>query len=292
MLSSRCYSVERRVVIAVSKYVRLMRSIWTDPDWLDLPSRSKMVYLQLISQANISKTGVLPTVPRRWASMYPDLEVDDILAAVEQLSQAGFVVVDFDTEELLVRTYMRYDEMYNQPNGRKAIAAALDEIVSVTLRAAVEEELLELLADPSDNPSRNPSVNPSGKGSATPRTLNLEPRTLNPEPRTTAVAVLTDGEWESFWSAYPRKTGKAQAEKAWGKLKPVDRTAALAALPEHVGYWQRNDTATQFIPHPATWLNGRRWEDDLPQDRPKPQRKEAPGMNAVRRLMEEAQNGS
>ena len=69
----------------MSKYVRVMRSIWTDPDWLELSSRSKMIYLQLISQANISKAGVLPTVPRRWASMYPDLEVDDILAAIDDL---------------------------------------------------------------------------------------------------------------------------------------------------------------------------------------------------------------
>jgi hypothetical protein len=223
--------------------------------------------------------------------MYPDLDVEDVNAAVRELADAGFVMIDDDTEELLVRTYMRYDEMYVQPNGRKAIAAAFDEIVSATLRTAVEEELSELLADPSGNPSDNPSGNPSGKGSATPRTLNLEPSTLNPEPRT-ALAALTDPLWDQFWALYPRKTGKAQAEKAWGKLKPAERQGAVDALPLHVGYWQRNDTATQFIPHPATWLNGRRWDDDLPQDRPKQPRKEAPGMSAVRRLMEETHNGS
>lgn len=277
----------------MSKYVRVMRSIWTDPDWLELSSRSKMIYLQLISQANISKAGVLPTVPRRWASMYPDLEVDDILAAIEDLTSAGFVLVDEDTEELLVRTYMRYDEMYAQPNGRKAITAATDEIVSSTLRATVEQELEELTGEGSDNPSGNPSGkgsgNPSGKGSLTPRTRNLEPGTLNHEPSTDVE--LVDG-FDDFWRAYPRKTGKAQAVKAWGKLKPVDREQAVGILPEHVSYWHRAGTATQFIPHPATWLNGRRWEDELPSADQTRSRREAPGMGAVRRLMEEAQNGS
>ena len=282
----------------MSKYVRVMRSIWTDPDWLALSSRSKMIYLQLISQANISKAGVLPTVPRRWASMYPDLDVDDILASIDDLSTAGFVLVDEDTEELLVRTYMRYDEMYAQPNGRKAILAATDEIVSGTLRATVEEELEDLTGEGSDNPSGNPSRNlsgkgsgnPSGKGSLTPRTRNLEPGTRNHEPSSGEIEIVD--RFDEFWRLYPRKTGKAQAVKAWSKLKPGDHDHAIGILPEHVAYWHRNDTATQFIPHPATWLNGRRWEDELPADKPSAPRREAPGMGALRRLMEETHNDS
>ena len=277
----------------MSKYVRVMRSIWTDADWLELPSRSKMVYLQLISQANISKSGVLPTVPRRWASMYPDLDVEDILAAIDDLVRSGFVLVDEETEELLVRTYMRYDEMYAQPNGRKAIGAAIDEIVSQALRNAVEEELADLTAKGSGNPSDNPfgkgSGNPSGKGSVTPRTRNQEPGTRNPEPTTDVELV---DRFDDFWQTYPRKTGKAQAVKSWGKLKPDDQEEAIRILPEHVAYWHRTGTATQFIPHPATWINGRRWEDELPSGDQTRTRREAPGMGAVRRLMEEAQNGS
>ena len=273
----------------MSKYVRVMRSIWTDPDWLTLSSQSKMIYLQLISQPNISKAGVLPTVPRRWASMYPDLDVDDILTAIGALADAGFVVVDDDTEELLVRTYMRYDEMYQQPNGRKAIANAFDEIVSEHLRQVVQQEFRDLVDEGSDDPSANPSGKGSGKGSDTPITMNHEPTTVNHEP--SSIVVASD-DFDAFWNAYPRKTGKTQASKAWSKLKQVDRTKAVDILPTHVAYWHRAGTATQFIPHPATWLNGRRWEDELPSTSSQQPRRQAPGMDAVRRLMEEAQNGS
>lgn len=66
-----------------------------------------------------------------------------------------------------------------------------------------------------------------------------------------------------FWQAYPRKVGKGAAEKAWSKLKP-DLQAVLSALA-----WQsRQDGWTKdqgaFIPHPATYLNQRRWEDEKP----------------------------
>lgn len=67
-----------------------------------------------------------------------------------------------------------------------------------------------------------------------------------------------------FWKAYPRKTGKGAAEKAWEKLKPTEELllSMLAALgwQTRSADWQKDSGA--FIPHPATWLNQRRWEDE------------------------------
>lgn len=69
-----------------------------------------------------------------------------------------------------------------------------------------------------------------------------------------------------FWSAYPRKQGKKTAERAFVKLKPDESLLGeiLAALD-----WQKQSASWtkengQFIPLPATYLNGRRWEDEKP----------------------------
>ena len=68
-----------------------------------------------------------------------------------------------------------------------------------------------------------------------------------------------------FWSAYPLKKAKATAEKAWQKLKPsADLQATiLSAIAAHKlsADWQRD--GGQYIPHPTTWLNQRRWEDEV-----------------------------
>lgn len=69
-----------------------------------------------------------------------------------------------------------------------------------------------------------------------------------------------------FWQEYPRKVGKAAAEKAWRKAArgPGGRLAEIMlGLEAHKREWQRKGTALEFIPHPATWLNNRRWEDEI-----------------------------
>lgn len=70
--------------------------------------------------------------------------------------------------------------------------------------------------------------------------------------------------FDDFWTAYPRKLGKGDARRAWLRLRPdaVLRAAMLTAITTQRGSpdWQRDDG--RFIPYPATWLNGRRWEDE------------------------------
>ncbi len=71
--------------------------------------------------------------------------------------------------------------------------------------------------------------------------------------------------FDRFWQAYPRKTAKPQAAKAFARLRPDEplllRMLAALALQRQSAQWQRDEG--QFIPHPSTWLNGRRWEDEL-----------------------------
>lgn len=74
-----------------------------------------------------------------------------------------------------------------------------------------------------------------------------------------------------FWSAYPRKEAKAEARKAWRQVT-VNAPARERILPEEImtalvaqkelGWFPRE---TKFIPHAATYLRGRRWED-VPTD--------------------------
>jgi hypothetical protein len=74
-----------------------------------------------------------------------------------------------------------------------------------------------------------------------------------------------DQEFEDrFWPAYPRKVGKANAMKAFLKIGPdvetVTRMLGALRVQTQSDQWRRDNG--QFIPHPATWLNGRRWEDE------------------------------
>lgn len=67
-----------------------------------------------------------------------------------------------------------------------------------------------------------------------------------------------------FWNAYPRRVGKADAEKAWKKNgcdKILPQILVSLRTCKTSSDWTKE--AGQFIPHPATWLNRRGWEDEL-----------------------------
>lgn len=88
--------------------------------------------------------------------------------------------------------------------------------------------------------------------------------------------------FETFWQLFPRKTAKQVAAKAWAKNRLEPESAVVVAgltAQLSAGMFQE----TQFTPHGATYLNGRRWEDP-------PERKTAPiaqpskGLQAIQRL--------
>jgi phage replication O-like protein O len=77
-------------------------------------------------------------------------------------------------------------------------------------------------------------------------------------------AVADDKFFTEFWAAYPRKTGKGAARKAWKKIKSPKATLEkiLTALDWQKKSEQWTKNGGQYIPHPGTYLNQERWEDE------------------------------
>lgn len=72
--------------------------------------------------------------------------------------------------------------------------------------------------------------------------------------------------FDQFYRLYPKRQKRADAEKAWSKLKPADRQAAMQALPKHCQLHDWIKDGGQYVPLPASWLNGKRWQDELSSD--------------------------
>ena len=68
--------------------------------------------------------------------------------------------------------------------------------------------------------------------------------------------------FDPWWADYPRKVDKKKAQSAWKSLNPSPelQKTMQAKLAEQKKSEQWQDT--QYIPHPSTYLNGRRWEDE------------------------------
>ena len=70
--------------------------------------------------------------------------------------------------------------------------------------------------------------------------------------------------FDEFWAAYPKKTGKGEARKAWLKIKPdaelLQQMLNAIAWQSQSEQWRKD--GGQYIPMPSTWLNQQRWEDE------------------------------
>lgn len=92
-------------------------------------------------------------------------------------------------------------------------------------------------------------------------TLNSNDRE---EKRREEKQHTTPDGFDVFWSAYPKKVGKGAAEVAWKKAKVNGHLSdVLSAIDRQKRSSQWTKDNGQYIPNPATWINQRRWEDDL-----------------------------
>ena len=68
-----------------------------------------------------------------------------------------------------------------------------------------------------------------------------------------------------FWEKYPKKLAKRDAEKAFAKIAPDEKLLGIILTALEI--WKQSEDWIKengkYIPYPATWLNGRRWEDEI-----------------------------
>lgn len=96
---------------------------------------------------------------------------------------------------------------------------------------------------------------------------NKELKLVEADATATEGNLITPGMFEDFWKLYPKKASKGAALTKWGAIcrrkdRPDWRTVRKAVVRQaKTDQWK----VTKHIPHPATWLNQRRWMDDPAQ---------------------------
>ena len=118
------------------------------------------------------------------------------------------------------------------------------------------DQSLSLGVSPGDSPGES-----LGESRESPGTRTKEQGTRNKEQVIRKEALKETAEiFDCFWSVYPRRQGKAQARVAFDKASKVcDPKVIIAAAERFALDPNRED---QYTPHPTTWLNQGRWDDD------------------------------
>lgn len=114
----------------------------------------------------------------------------------------------------------------------------------------------------STNSSTTGSTNAQAHAQAIASDLRSPITTNYKDSRPTPSA--SDRRFAEFWAAYPKKTGKDAARKAFERRRVDDALLAtmIAAIRQQAQSRQWTEEGGRFIPNPSTWLNQGRWQDE------------------------------
>lgn len=263
-------------------YGRIKITIWQDEDFAALTTKAQQLYFYLATQSRLDMAGVVQWRPRMAAKSARDLTPDTVAEALQELEAGYYVLHDDETEELLVRSFIRNDEVLKSPNLAVAMVKAWRGVDSEILRQVIafevdrlasedsslkgldkcEEVLSVPFSDPRNNPFGKGYLKGSGKGYRTTTTTTTPLTTTT----TTAADDLTAALFAEFWSTFPaeRKSNKPGCQKKFtqaSKGTPAEKIIAAAAA-----YRDDPNREPAFTVGPHRWLAEARWDDaPLPQ---------------------------
>ena len=171
--------------------------IWGDQDWRNLSLGAQWLYEYLLTSPKLLYVGVADWRPGRIARMASGVTAGDVERFGEELAAARFVVIDVESDEIQLRSFLRHDGILQNPNMWKSIGLDFTAVSSPKLMASIALEvrrlrnenpegfktakgakgqlvnpwatdyLRTLLDTPYDTPNQTPSDTPSHTGSPT-----------------------------------------------------------------------------------------------------------------------------
>lgn len=129
------------------QYGQIKVSIWVDDDFLDLSPMAQWLFIHLSTHADLSHCGVVDWRLKRIVPKAVGLTMDTLEAAAQELTDGFYIITDEDTEEVLVRSFMRSDGLLKQRNMGAAVAKAHASVSSRKIRGVIVHELHRLQAE-------------------------------------------------------------------------------------------------------------------------------------------------
>jgi hypothetical protein len=96
-------------MIGARQYGKLPRARWGEHTWTNLTADAQWLYVYLVTQPTTDSAGVFPIRITKWAKAATDTTEPRVKAAAKLLATTGWITVDHDTEEGLIRHYIRDD---------------------------------------------------------------------------------------------------------------------------------------------------------------------------------------
>lgn len=113
-----------------------------------------------------------------------------------------------------------------------------------------------------EDPTDDPTGIPTGRQQTSNRPLTASKEVKKVKKGITEESILSD--FDSFWELYGHKVGKEKAKKAYLKIRKEGTTheEVIDGVRRYHDHCRQNGTESRFIKHPASYLNGKHWQDE------------------------------
>lgn len=229
----------------MSKKTLIDTKFWSDNYICDLDPIEKLVFIYALTNNRISLCGIYE-VPIKVMAMETGIDREMLPKILQRLEKAKKIV--FRDGWLCIVKYPKH-QSYNKTTMSVAVGREIDQI---------PKDLLDIFIGygyPIDTLSIGY------------KEQDKEQVKVKDKERGTKNKPTYPKEFEDFWTEYPRKVAKTTAYRAWQKLNPpVEEVIAGLRAYKDSDQWTRDNG--RYIPHPATWLNQKRWEDEVEDTKP------------------------
>lgn len=253
-------------------YRSIQMTFWTDAKVVDnFTPEDRYFYLYLLTNPHTNLCGCYEISMKQISDEtgYTKEVVERLFERMEKIHNV--IRVSKDTKEVLILNWSKFN-WTSSKDFRKPLYKEINLIKSQSFR-----EFLQSRADGVET-----VLTPSNDGAGTTVTVtvsntvsdSLSDSVIKPVSKSRDKKINKDIEIETvcekrfkeFWNIYPRKEGKGAARKKWEQINPNAELfeKIINAVKENIERnprWQKQNG--QFIPHPATWLNQERWDDDI-----------------------------
>ena len=284
-------------------YRMIHTSFWEDPDVIDKYSpEDRYFYLYLLTNPHTHACGIY-TLPLRVASFETGYSVDTIKTLLERFeSKYGTIVYNFDTQEIAVLRFLKYNIVSGGKPILNAIERGLQEVKDKQLIEKTYHVMLKFWNESKrkvDGEARDLFLSYKKNEDEDDMTMRMTMTMKETHPVTDTVTEGVTGRvtesdsstamtlFDSFWQQYPNKAKKELTSGLWMSMdmQPTLFAEIMTGLQKWIesAEWAKDDG--RFIPHPNTWLSDKRWLDDPPAA------KKSSGNPFLELLEEERANG-
>lgn len=234
----------------MADYRPIKVKMWSDTWFLKLNQEEKLVWIYLLTNPYFHISGIYE-LPKSLISPFVGLEMggsndEKSGSKVDQILDQFQInkKIIYKDGWIFIKNYLKnqYQQINKKDNIYKGIITYLNE----------NPKLIELFDLENEDPYKE-LIRPMGKEESN--------KVVKRKEETSTKTTTSD--FDQFWLSYPRKVAKSKAQAKFLKLDKKLLPRILEKLEEQKKTKQWKDDNGKYIPHPTTWLNGERWEDEV-----------------------------